>query len=576
MYKEKSSKYKSKYLNLKKKLYGGAFNITDDIKYMTSNINSLADAQTYYLKQNLFSYWISSSHNTYLPFEQNIKETSLCYYNLQYMTYFGGCVEIDTYSVEDNNVMISHLLNSNKIKLTDILNIVMEALINKIEKKIVSGPFILNFDNSGAVNYLKTKEQQKVFWDNIYSSLLDTDTNLVKKYREKIQNQFPVLFINKTFDLSQISIEDMNYKILFRWGSNKKKCKDKTVGHELCSPEDTQAVNLEKFRGTYYEDTSKWVHLDKNKDNYTKQFVTTKNISQSTSSPAINTGFTELNIFTIINSQRNLLRMYPHWNYTSSGNYHNMKYFRDGVQITALNLQTIDDSRLLNDAVFIPPNFNYCTIENIKKNDCVNQNLILSYRLKPLWLLGLIPYPSLYDLEITIKPENQLNSDLNFIYGLDNKISASGKEKIILKNIDVTVPFFIVKYKSLKEDVIFNNGIDIIWNNSKLTDNDLNFNIYNVKKKEQKFNDVTTKNDCVNDSLLNTTNKIEIKINFSWSLSSKTKESEKHQEKINKFNTEILNLRKLYHDQKKEIINLLTNKTLLNEYHDDLVKAMMK
>jgi hypothetical protein len=600
MYKEKSEKYKSKYLNLKKKLYGG-YNFEE--QYMTSNINSLPkDKKNFYLKQNLFSYWISSSHNTYLPFNQNRGENSLCYYNLQYMTYFGGCVEIDTFSVENQDVMISHLItNKKKIKLTDILKIVMEALISKIEKNIVSGPFILNFDNSGLFNYLNTKEKQKVFWDNIYSSLLDTKNPNVEKYRKKIEQQFPVLFINKDFDLSKYSLEDMNFKILFRWGANKKckdKKKDETVGHELCSPKDTYTDpdKLTSFTSSFYEDTItgeeigkeigkeiQWVHLDKTKG-ILKKFTELKNMSESISSPLINEGFTDINIFSIINSQRNLLRMYPHLSYTSSGNYHNMKYFRDGVQITALNLQTIDNSRLLNDAVFIPPKFNYCTLKYIKENKCIDQELILSYRLKPLWLLGLIPYPNLYNLEINIINDgiHKLNSDLKFIYGLDNKIYASGKEKIILKNIDVTVPFFIVeykylirKYKYLTGNIEYKNGIDIIWTKSKLENNELNFYIYELKK-DGNFNDVTIKDNCENDSLLNIKNKIEIKIKYNWTSSIGDKYNI-HNDNIKKYNKKIIETRTNFINEKNMIyktIEILNKKDLLLDYQNKLFTAM--
>jgi hypothetical protein len=63
--------------------------------------NIISPNEEWYFKQSLFSYWISSSHNTYLPYDQILGRSSICYYRLQLMFYYGGCVEIDTYGVTD-------------------------------------------------------------------------------------------------------------------------------------------------------------------------------------------------------------------------------------------------------------------------------------------------------------------------------------------------------------------------------------------------------------------------------------------------------------------------------------------
>ena len=71
-------------------------------------------------------------------------------------------------------------------------------------------------------------------------------------------------------------------------------------------------------------------------------------------------------------------------------NYSNMKYFRDGIQMTALNIQKIDNPWYLNSAIFL--------LKNIKSTNLNEKPL--AYRLKPLWLLGLIPHPGYYNLKI--------------------------------------------------------------------------------------------------------------------------------------------------------------------------------
>ena len=71
-----------------------------------------------------------------------------------------------------------------------------------------------------------------------------------------------------------------------------------------------------------------------------------------------------------MNTQRNIIRFYPNAFNIYSGNYDNMKYFRDGAQITALNLQKIGNARLLNDAVFIPPKSTYCSPKEILQGKC--------------------------------------------------------------------------------------------------------------------------------------------------------------------------------------------------------------
>ena len=461
IWEKKAAKYKLKYLALKKQLGG----FVPEPEFMTSKIDpkilETEDKKSNnYLSQNLFSYWISSSHNTYLPHNQNTNNVSLCYYNLQSMVYAGGCVEIDTYGTKDNDVIITHLskLIQGSIKLGDILDVIMDALNKKIEHGIKSGPFILTFDNKG----LDKKSDQNIFWNTINNKLLSGPK--VEKYKSLLPNDpIPVQVIEKDFDLLNIPIEKMSNKILFRWGLNKK-CTKEDVGHELCPP---NKQIIDKFS----KNDQKWIHLEKSKMEIMNKLIDCKalpkdeyctNMSKSSASP-FKSNLTPVNLLSIVNTQRLLMRFYPHPLNILSGNYDNMKYFRDGVQITAINLQKIGNARLLNDAVFIPPTSEYCSPEQIIGNKCTHRHDFQAYRLKPLWLLGLVPYPQLYNLKITISdPEfKKIVSDPKFqiIYGLNNKElnkkefkpSLVNNEYIIqIPDIDVTVPFFVIKSSNYK------------------------------------------------------------------------------------------------------------------------------
>jgi hypothetical protein len=577
---KKAAKYKIKYLALKKQL--GGLDPDSDLEFMTSRIDP-TKYKDFYLSQKLFNYWISSSHNTYLPYDQNTDITSVCYYRLQYMVYAGGCVEIDTYGVKGDDVIISHMF-SNKgepIKLVDILDIVMKALITKINKGIISGPFILNFDNSSPSNSLKTKAEQDTFWKNINNKLL-MGNNLdeyIKVCKEKNVDpgKNPVLFIDEEFDLSNIKIKDMSHKILFRWGLNtKKKCDSVNVGHNLCQ--------YEPIINKFSENQKQWIHIDKGNLGFTQKFVDIRNMSQSKPSPP-KSDLTDINIFSIVNTHRNLLRFFPHSSNIFSGNYDNMKYFRDGVQITAINLQKNGSSRLLNDAVFIPPTSKFCSPHDIENNKCasgLDQGSALSYRLKPLWLIGLVPYPQLYDLIIK-KVDCKNCSNIEFIYGLNKQKYSGNTVPIRIPNIDVTVPFFIVNDSKknifgFKSDE-YTNGIDIVWNQSNLS-NTMTFNIYQFIVEEpgkvikNEYNKVDAKNeldDCQHARLLNYKDYKTVNIEYTW-VPSKSQENTKHLELIQEYN-KIIGMTRI--NDGNTTLELLQDINKLNRYHNKLFKAML-
>lgn len=571
MYMEKKAdKYKLKYLALKKQLGG----FVPEPEFMTSRIDPKSN---FYLSQNLFSYWISSSHNTYLPFNQNTNNVSLCYYNLQSMVYAGGCLEIDTYGIKDNDVIITHLseMIQGSIKLSDILDIIMDALNKKIEHRIKSGPFILTFDNKG----LDKKSDQNIFWNIINNKLLSGPK--VDEYKRLLPNDpIPVQVIEKDFDLLNIPIEKMSNKILFRWGLNKKcQGKDKDVGHELCPPDEAIIIKFSK-------NDQKWIHLEKSKMEIMNKFIDCKdlpegeyctNMSKSSASPLMS-NLTPVNLRSIVNTQRLLMRFYPHSLNLLSGNYNNMKYFRDGVQITAINLQKIGEARLLNDAVFIPPTSEYCSPEQIIENKCTDRHDFQAYRLKPLWLLGLVPYPQLYNLIITISdPASKIiASDPNFkiIYGLNKQeykpLLVNNEYVIQILDIDVTVPFFVI------ENSEFKNGIEIVWSQTILSEN-LNFNLYKFDKSDKSpYNNVNTTNNCQKDRLLNYSEIKKCKLQYVWTpaTSSSSKDNTKHMELVTPYNDAIIQARTTF--ELKTTSELLQNLGKLNEYQQLLFNIMNK
>jgi hypothetical protein len=291
-------------------------------------------------------------------------------------------------------------------------------------------------------------------------------------------------------------------------------------------------------------------------------------MSKSSASP-FTSKLTPVNLISIVNTQRLLMRFYPHFTNILSGNYDNMKYFRDGVQITAINLQKIENARLLNDAIFIPPTSEYCSPEQIIGNKCTHRHDFQAYRLKPLWLLGLVPYPQLYNLKITISdPEfKKIVSDPKFqiIYGLNKKEfrpSLVNNEYIIqIQDIDVTVPFFVIESSDYK------NGIDIVWSQTILSGN-LKFNLYKFDK--QDYNQVNTKDNCQKDKLLNYLEIKQFTLKYDWTLSTSAKNIE-HMNLIKPYNDAIINSRIAF--EVKSTLSILKTEKKLNEYQQLLFET---
>jgi hypothetical protein len=503
-------------------------------KKYEADTNILLPMEDWYYKQPLFSYWISSSHNTYLSHDQLRERSTLCYYRLQLMFYYGGCVEIDTYSVKDNDIIIQHLpSNSGGITLTSILDLVIKVTNIKINNNIVSsgGPIILTFDNKN----LKKKSEHDVFW------------NIIKTYNLKDkQNYF--LDITDDLDLTTKPLFDYNNKILIRWGQNDyKKCKDvnhsQNIGTELCPPNNS---NIPEFIRNKIN-PSKWVHLPKTKFNFTKSIL--NDVENKSISVQIKDGkkFINPNINVISNTFNNIMRVYPSYKNVLSGNYiNNMIYFAMGVQIVALNLQTLNQSWFFNKAIFMPPNGKPCVNSNIEneKENCHKDKYQtdkyklapswiygknpLAYRLKPLWLLGLRHYPKPYDLELKFVFDNKYINKTNFKfkvkYCLDhNKYNKDIKFERSIQNIvsgkflriDPTMPVFYIKFEI--DGKTYKNGFEISWDKNNLSGK-INIDSYSLSKhnKSDKYNKSNTNLDNQSDKksgkFLNIVSKIASKV----------------------------------------------------------------
>jgi Phosphatidylinositol-specific phospholipase C, Y domain/Phosphatidylinositol-specific phospholipase C, X domain len=586
--------------------------------------NIISPNEEWYFKQSLFSYWISSSHNTYLPYDQILGRSSICYYRLQLMFYYGGCVEIDTYGVTDkgDDIIIQHLpSNSGGILLRSILDIVVDVLKLRIKNEVQiksGGPIILTFDNKK----LKKKSDHDVFW------------KIISEYADQYPNYF--LIITDDLDLSTKPISEYYNKILIRWGENNfDKCsKSDNVGNELCQP------SHNKFPSFIVNKTnpSRWVHLGKSKDDFASGIL--NNTKNKSISVQVKDGdkFISPSIFIITNTFNNIMRMYPSYKNVRSSNYvNNMMYFAMGVQIVALNLQTLNESWFYNKAIFMPPNGIPCKNSEIEKstNNChlrkIKYKLVksnnptnptlpnptlpnptlpnptlpnptdlnpLAYRLKPLWLLGLLHYPEPYNLKLTFSFKEQINfSNLKFNvkYCLDHN-KDNKNIKIVVKQdlieyyflkIDPTVSVFYLKF--MLGDKKYKNGFEIPWYAEKL-DGSIDIDSYSLSKSKKSglvskifklsgdnynnvtLNDKNINNDCMDDTLFNFDDIQSLKIKYSWA------KLDKYQfnEDIKKYNEAITTTRSLKKYSYLKVEDFLTDLKLFQSYKLDLMNELLK
>jgi hypothetical protein len=559
----------------------------NDNEMLTSNIEQLVTDSAITASLNIYQYWISSSHNTYLPYDQVFGQSNVCYYKLLSLVYYGGCLEIDTYGInkEKNDIIVNHLQSNAKgILLSDILDIIITSMKRKLTKSYFtnSGPLIITFDNKN----LKTIEAQNIFWNIISKKLLVENSNLVQVIDEN------------TSDLTKLPINKMANKILFRWGENNN-CNKPSIGNELCPP-DSKLPGVSNLIKPGY---NRWVNFTKGKLALEKGLILEKNKSVSISNSKTKSVSNKLNIYTMLNTQSNLLRIYPEMYRVLSNNYSNMMHFRNGVNIVAINVQNIEIPWYLNKAVFLPNTGIACTPTEIKSDLCkyswstltpnknVEKHKPLAYRIKPIWLLNLAPHPGLFKITIKIKDvknnrghgNQNINNEYNNIiitYGLDLK-SVSGKtnSNIILDNIDPTVPFFHITLKKTNIAGVpskYQTGCELIWSFNNIDKNNTtDIEIYKIDKTiTGNLNKVNLSNDCETSSLFSWRKTLIATVEFKYE---KYKPHKKVETNTSVNMEEIINTVRKYPDfSNLSTYDILFNINKLNKYQDEIKSSINK
>ncbi len=542
-YKYKYEKYRNKYIQLKKlNIYieqqGG-----DDNTFMTSLINP---NEPYYFNQNIYSYWINSSHNTYLPKGQVVDPGSLCYYKLQGYVFFSGCMELDFYGVTEdgNDIKIDHLpTNIRGVRLSLILQVIKQILdhVNKNKTSIKTGPIILSIDNKN----LDKRKHSELLW---------------KVIKENLPEDY-LLMIGPDYSLDKIKLSDLQGKVLMRGGQSKK-CAEKTspdseIGHDFCPPTNMKFINSATKDANGLP--SSWFHLRKSKIDLDDKVTLESNYSVSTSAPLMD-NYLPVNLSAVINTQRNLGRIYPHMTKVTSNNYKNSGYFKNGFQLVAINLQDRAEAFYINNAIFLPPVGSPCSPNEVINNSCnvgwKPTGIPMGYRLKPLWLLGLVQYPQLYDLELSTSKDVSSKVDVSY-----EKTSVSLNPNQTISNVNVSNPFFVVKSGSNI------NGVHIPWVLQKL-EGTIEVELYEFEENNIKLYSETPDKDCMDDNLYNHKKSTKVTLNYKWKPSN-SKENTQHMNSIKKYNDTISKLRT------KPVIDYLNNLQLFTEYQLSLAKAMI-
>lgn len=466
-----------------------------------SGLKNIEGTNSDYYKHPIYDYWILSSHNTYLPFDQIIKSANMCYYNIILNTFMGGCIEIDlrsVYKTEDGkfDVMVRHSpskllgvnISKNYLQLSKILKKIVEIMKHKYELKnkgqtnLPVGPLIISFDNKDLkfkdkndVNDIK--EAQNVFWQILNDNLLKYDGQLCSSDI----NKCPWIQILKddTLDYTKINLEDLDMKILLRGKERKGMERIINGGSQNKMFIPPQDKLFDGYKGLFMS-KSRWFHLSNTKLNSFDNIAVNSNGNQiknySESIPSYGNKKAggssseniknveqkhKINMNVIENSKYNLIRIFPDGLRLKSQNYDNLGYLLNGCQLVALNFQVIDKAWFQNMALFNPDFFTICDEDKCirgKIQDIVaaKTNNIKSYVLKPKWLRsdsGDIKYPDNYDIEITLKldltekKKKYENAKINISIGnIAKTIKNNGT--VTLNEINVTLPILYIEIQT--------------------------------------------------------------------------------------------------------------------------------
>lgn len=358
-------------------------------------------------------YWIQSSHNTYLPGSQALDITSTCYFNLQLNVYGGGCMEIDLIKRTDDNdkndFKVSHdLPNVNVSQGHERLSIVFQAVKESIERGKLGhlGPIILTIDN-------KNKKLQSTDYD-LFNTILEAQLG-------------QYLYIDST-SIYDVPLSQLKGKVILRWcvkGSFQPKSKEgKCVTDETKMPIKMHMTGLDIERHIFIE-----------KDD----IVTHKSRSIEPSDKVLKG---QRPLIVLMNTLRNTIRVFPHFlvdGKWTSRNYDNWSYLAAGMQLVAINAQMLDKAWFVNRALFQP---------NGKP---------VSYRMKPLWLLGLAEHPPLYTVAVKLTEDTDISLSMVAADGKKVTITRLESKDAVVLNPSLPILFF----KANKNNIYYRGAVEV-------------------------------------------------------------------------------------------------------------------
>lgn len=556
-------------LNILMKYYFIAY-----ILYMSRNIEPSNDE---YYKHSIYDYWILSSHNTYLPFDQYFAGANMCYYNLILNVFMGGCIEIDLYGIhkskKDKNydIKIRHApINRKFLKLSKTLKKIVQIMkykyvLKQSDKKLPIGPLIISFDNKDISfkdkDDINSDEQmQNIFWKVLNDNLLKYDNNNLCN-SDLSKCPWIQIISDETLDYTKINLEDLDMKILLR-GKEKQNFKRIITGgitggstKKMFIPPQHKIKGFEGYENIFNSET-RWFHLSNTKlksfeglavDKSGKQI---KNMSESIASYGLKKlGGSDSKVikdieeehkityYAIENTKYNLIRIFPDGKRIKSHNYDNLGYLMNGCQLVALNFQVIDKPWFQVMAIFNPDFFTTCNenCESGKIQDIIAKKThkLKSYVLKPKWLRNdgnILEYPEKHKITLNInidisgKKDKYKDSKINVEIGINKKENIGYQKdiKIEIENINVTLPVLYIEL--LQGDNKYKGAYLLEW--EKNNTNDTKKKIYLYKFKQNKhYNDIPTdiKDDdtkydvCdTNAFFMHINKKIECTINYKW------------------------------------------------------------
>lgn len=299
-----------------------------------------------YYDQPLTSYFISSSHNTYLRGAQIADESTIESY-IEVLQKGCRCVEVDVWDGE-NGPVVTHGVLTTSISLKNVLEV-----IKKYAFVTTSFPLIVSFEvhckpeNQYIMIYLikeyfsgylytNLKDQTKVPSPNdLKGNILIKLTKRGKIYRQQTEQTEDDEVFSSDDDFSGIDMSRQDTGIKFNFTQKYKKKVD--ILPELL---ELAAIHGIKYNNFQWPESKKIEHsfsFSENRFNkMAENFVT--------------------RLFIDKHNRRYFMRIYPHALRYKSSNFNNIIDFWElGVQMVATNWQTNDLGQCLNLAMFAQP-----------------------------------------------------------------------------------------------------------------------------------------------------------------------------------------------------------------------------